>query len=79
MSVVQRLRGQPLVALLAVLAGWMGGRISAWDNPLPVAARSVQALRLSSPESAEIAEPGETAMTAGPQSPPGAGFYSASA
>lgn len=79
MSVVKRLRGQPLVALLAVLAGWMGGRISAWDNPLPVAARSVQALRLSSVEDAKTAGSGETSMAAGPQSPPGAGFYPASA
>lgn len=78
MNVAQRFRGQPLVALLAVLAGWMGGRISAWDNPLPVAARSVQAMRLS-PERAKGAELGETAMTAGPQSPPGAGFYPPSA
>lgn len=30
----QRLRGQPLVALLAILCGWIGGRLSAWDAPL---------------------------------------------
>lgn len=78
MSVVQRLRGQPLIALLAVLAGWMGGRISAWDNPLPVAAKGVQTMRLSSVEGAKIAGSGQADMAAGPQSPPGAGFYPAS-
>lgn len=78
MSVVQRLRGQPLIALLAVLAGWMGGRISAWDNPLPVVAKGVPAVRLSSMEVAETAGSGGAAMAAGPQSAPGAGFYPAS-
>lgn len=27
-----RMRGQPVVALLAVLCGWAGGRLSAWDS-----------------------------------------------
>ncbi|WP_334185759.1 hypothetical protein [Novosphingobium sp.] len=79
MSMVQRLRGQPLVALLAVLAGWMGGRISAWDNPLPMAGTGVQAMRLSSADGTESAGLRETDMAPGPQSPPGAGFYPASA
>ncbi|MBO9516918.1 MAG: hypothetical protein J7493_02510 [Porphyrobacter sp.] len=78
MSVVQRLRGQPLIALLAVLAGWMGGRISAWDHPIPIVAKGVPAMRLSSMEVAETAGSGGTAMAGGPQSAPGAGFYPAS-
>lgn len=34
MSIAAKPKGQPLVALLAVLAGWAGGRLVTWDAPL---------------------------------------------
>ncbi|MBH0112488.1 hypothetical protein I5E68_05920 [Novosphingobium sp. YJ-S2-02] len=34
MSATLRVRGQPLVAFLAVLAGWLGGRLINWEPPL---------------------------------------------
>ncbi|KPH59599.1 hypothetical protein [Novosphingobium sp. ST904] len=69
MSTSTRVRGQPLVALLAVLAGWAGGRISTWEAPLHLASPAAQ--------QAEAAVPGPQTeggffldQKAGPQSPP---------
>lgn len=36
-----RVRGQPLVVLAAVVAGWLGGRIATWDPMQPRAATAV--------------------------------------
>jgi hypothetical protein len=33
MSGINQVRGQPLVALLAVLGGWIGGRVATWEPP----------------------------------------------
>ncbi len=77
MSAVQRLRGQPLVALLAVLAGWMGGRISTWETPLPVRPAAVQAMALAPAGRQGAAGTDGVQAYPGPLSPAGAGFYAA--
>lgn len=77
MSMAQQFRGQPLVALLAVLAGWMGGRVSTWDSPLPIEAKAIHAAPLSSSNSSGSGSIDGDEASAGPISPPGARFYPA--
>ena len=36
MTAMGKVRGQPLVALLAVLGGWIGGRAAGWEAPAPI-------------------------------------------
>lgn len=58
-----RSRGQPVVALLAVLCGWVGGRLSAWDTMPSFAAPMTR--------HGEVAKPVGGDVMAGPQTPPG--------
>lgn len=64
-------RGQPLVALLAVLGGWIGGRLTTWEPP--VLARGAAA----SEHGAELAGAGQGRLVfdavVGAQSLPGSG------
>ncbi|SFG04886.1 hypothetical protein SAMN05518801_106120 [Novosphingobium sp. CF614] len=69
-----KVRGQPLAALLAVLAGWIGGRAASWEAPMPAdeafAARTaVQAelFRSAAPATGFVVD-----GRLGPQSLPGA-------
>jgi len=75
MSLTQPFRGQPLVALLAVLAGWMGGRISTWQSPLPIEADIVHASPVATGGGQGLAGNGSDDALEGPLSPPGSGLY----
>lgn len=75
MSVAQQFRGQPLVALLAVLAGWMGGRVSTWDGSWPTEAKAIHAAPFHSSGSIGLGSSDGDEPSAGPITPPGAGLY----
>jgi hypothetical protein len=75
MTMTRHLRGQPLVALLAVLAGWMGGRISAWDIAMPIPAAKVHAKPLSGTYENRLEDRSEGDFMLGPLSFAGAGLY----
>ncbi|HKT85442.1 MAG TPA: hypothetical protein VJQ77_05080 [Novosphingobium sp.] len=65
-----QVRGQPLVALLAILGGWMGGRAITWEPPA-----FIEGAAASETVRASILAPTGFAFdpVAGPQSLPGAG------
>jgi len=70
------LRGQPLVALLAVLGGWVGGRAVAWQ-PLPepaAIAAEVGRGTAPSPIGADGRAGERASLVAGPQSNAGEGY-----
>ncbi|WP_159978558.1 MULTISPECIES: hypothetical protein [unclassified Novosphingobium] len=66
-------RGHPVMALLAVLGGWVGGRAATWEPPF-AAALQVAAQGASGPEGGSVAD-----SWGGPQSLPGTGLGLASA
>lgn len=64
-------RGQPLVALLAVLSGWIGGRVAVWEPP--ELGQAAAASELSLPGRAGGQRPFVFDSAVGPQSVPGEG------
>lgn len=60
-------RGHPVIALLAVLGGWVGGRVATWEPPV-AAALQWAAPGASVPEDGFVAD-----SLGGPQSLPGTG------
>lgn len=69
MSAVRSLRGQPIIALVAVLGGWMGGRAATWTPPFAVPeAAALQTPSPTPPNATLVADP-----RTGPQTAPGAG------
>lgn len=65
-------RGQPLVALLAVLGGWIGGRVAVWEPP--ELGQAAVASELPLPGKARGQSPFVFDSAVGPQSLPGAGL-----
>ncbi|WP_067737838.1 hypothetical protein [Novosphingobium naphthalenivorans] len=73
MKVPGQVRGQPLVALLGVLAGWIGGRAAIWEAPVLTDDKAPAGVYS---DMAAMPGPGFVADRAiGPQSLPETGFY----
>lgn len=62
-------RGRPLVALLAVLGGWAGGRAATWDMPVTSTLHAPATAEAAVPSQSFVADPSQ-----GPLSYPGMGY-----
>lgn len=67
MTAALRVRGQPLVALVAVLAGWLAGRVVNWEPHIPSGYAAAETGAATSGRSAQVARTPVTTL-----SPPGA-------